>query len=200
MIRQYLPRIAEIELKSSPDGQAILASVANGDGGEHAHYLRDSAGEWRQFARFEDQVAQVEFGRDPLYIEWGNDDGLYMLCKKGTPKGCILRTPLSNPSLTNAVTILPEGDRVIADFKPAASGIGLVFLKGGPSQFAYFDYFDNTVREVEEQTPTGISGLLVTQGDDILFRAETTSKRHLVLLPTRAKDRVETTALALSRR
>ena len=41
------PRIAEIELVASPDGRRILASVANGDGGEFAHYLREPAGQWR---------------------------------------------------------------------------------------------------------------------------------------------------------
>ena len=71
------PRIAEIELKSSPDGKRILASVANGDGGEFAHYLREPSGDWRSIARFEDKIKQVEFGRDPLYIEWGADPALY---------------------------------------------------------------------------------------------------------------------------
>jgi len=38
-IGKEFPRIAEIELETSKDGQWILASVANGDGGDFAHYL-----------------------------------------------------------------------------------------------------------------------------------------------------------------
>jgi len=41
-IGKDFPRIAEIELETSEDGQWTLASVANGDGGDFAHYLRDS--------------------------------------------------------------------------------------------------------------------------------------------------------------
>jgi len=45
-IGQDFPAIAEIDLKSSADNRKVLAQVANGDGGEFAHYLRDSHGEW----------------------------------------------------------------------------------------------------------------------------------------------------------
>ncbi|HTG45031.1 MAG TPA: S9 family peptidase, partial [Verrucomicrobiae bacterium] len=71
-----LPRIAEIDLKASPDGRYVLATVANGDGGDYAHFLRGPSGKWNQVTRFEDKVKQAEFGRDPLYIEWGKDENL----------------------------------------------------------------------------------------------------------------------------
>ena len=38
-IGKDFPRIAEIKLESSQDGKYILAAVANGDGGDFAHYL-----------------------------------------------------------------------------------------------------------------------------------------------------------------
>ena len=38
-IGKDFPRIAEIVLEASRDGRYILASVANGDGGDFAHYL-----------------------------------------------------------------------------------------------------------------------------------------------------------------
>ena len=63
------PRIAEIELDAGEDGETILASVANGDGGDFAHYLRGSAGAWTQLTRFEDGVKHIKFGRDgALYL------------------------------------------------------------------------------------------------------------------------------------
>jgi prolyl oligopeptidase len=39
------PRIAEIQLRTSPDGKHVLALVANGDGGEFAHYLLGPTGQ-----------------------------------------------------------------------------------------------------------------------------------------------------------
>src|ERR1043166_1558774 len=42
------PRIAETDLEASIDGRHVLARVANGDGGEFAHYLRTPQGEWKQ--------------------------------------------------------------------------------------------------------------------------------------------------------
>jgi prolyl oligopeptidase len=191
------PRIAEIELKSSPDGRYIAASVANGDGGEYAHYLREPAGMWREVAAFENEIKQVEFGRDPLYIEWGKDDALYLLSRLGAANGEILRMGMEEHSLTNATVVVAESKDVIADFKPAASGLCLVFQKGGPSKFGYLDYFDGTIRQVEDRTPTAIGQVLVTQGDQVLFRTETYTEPYewLQYNPSRNKDRVESTAL-----
>src|SRR5216110_239964 len=59
-----LPRIAEIALESSCDGRYILATVANGDGGDFAHYLLGPDGKWQQLSQFSDQVKQAHLGRD----------------------------------------------------------------------------------------------------------------------------------------
>jgi len=40
VLGKEFPKIAEIELSTSPDGQYVLADVSNGDGGEHAYWLR----------------------------------------------------------------------------------------------------------------------------------------------------------------
>src|SRR5205085_7390879 len=50
------PRIAEIALERQEHNPWILAVVANGDGGDFAHYLRDASGKWQQLTRFEDQI------------------------------------------------------------------------------------------------------------------------------------------------
>jgi prolyl oligopeptidase len=64
-----LPRIAEIALQTREDGQYILATVANGDGGEFALYLRCPDGRWLQLTTFRDQIKHAEFGKDNcLYL------------------------------------------------------------------------------------------------------------------------------------
>src|SRR5262249_15367113 len=58
------PRIAEITLQSSRDGKYILATVANGDGGEFEHFLIGTAGTWKQITQFSDQNKPARLGRD----------------------------------------------------------------------------------------------------------------------------------------
>ena len=178
------PRIAEIDLESSADGKNLLARVANGDGGEFAHYLRSPAGAWKQITRFEDRVTRVEFGRDPLYLELGRDDSLYLLSQKGTPRGQILRVKLSAPDLALATTNVTQTTNAIVDFKPTASGMALVYSRGGPSRFEYRDFLNDALSGPgrggrgqraggDAPAPAAVSELLVTRGDEVLFRTET---------------------------
>src|SRR4051812_13749676 len=62
VIGKEFPRIAEITLNTTEDAKYLLASVANGDGGEFAHYLLGPSGAWTQLTRFSDQVKSVLFG------------------------------------------------------------------------------------------------------------------------------------------
>ena len=86
IIGKDFPRIAEILLHTSDDGRWLLAAVANGDGGQFAHYLMDSTGKWTQLTHFEDGIVSVKFGVDPA---------LYLLSRKDAPRGQILRLPLA---------------------------------------------------------------------------------------------------------
>jgi prolyl oligopeptidase len=81
-IGKEFPRIAEVDLETSADGQWVLATVANGDGGDFAHYVRNPAGKWQQLTRFEDGIKRVKFGRD---------GALYLLSRKDAPRGKVLR-------------------------------------------------------------------------------------------------------------
>ncbi|HZA37891.1 MAG TPA: hypothetical protein VE486_02000, partial [Candidatus Baltobacteraceae bacterium] len=68
-IGKDFPRIAEIVLEAARDGKYILATVANGDGGDFAHYLLGPDGTWKQITQFSDQVKAARLGRDKaLYL------------------------------------------------------------------------------------------------------------------------------------
>ena len=103
-IGKEFPRIAEIKLESSQDGEFVLASVANGDGGEFAHYLLGPDGAWKQITQFSDQVKLARLGRD---------NALYLLSRSGTPRGKVLRLALETPDLSNAVEIVPASEAVV---------------------------------------------------------------------------------------
>ncbi len=59
IIGKEFPRIAEIKLSSSDDGRWLIAAVSNGDGGEFAHYVMNSAGHWTQVTHFEDGIVSA---------------------------------------------------------------------------------------------------------------------------------------------
>src|SRR5213594_2765830 len=58
-IGKDFPRIAEIALQSSRDGKYMVATVANGDGGDFAHYLLGPDKTWKQITQFSDQIKLV---------------------------------------------------------------------------------------------------------------------------------------------
>ncbi|HKS32065.1 MAG TPA: prolyl oligopeptidase family serine peptidase [Chthoniobacterales bacterium] len=124
-IGKDFPRIAEINLQGSHDGKYILATVANGDGGDFAHYLLGPEGNWKQLTQFSDQIKSVRIGRD---------DALYLLSRADAPRGKILRVSLDAPELANATTIVSAGEAVIQFIEPTGDALYLADLLGGPSQ------------------------------------------------------------------
>src|SRR5213595_1051756 len=132
-IGKDFPRIAEIVLEASRDGRYILATVANGDGGDFAHYLLgpdgSTLGGWKQITQFSDQIKAARLGRD---------NALYFLSRAGAPRGKILRLPLDTPELKNAVEIVPAGEAVIEQIVPTADALYVGDLLGGPSQIRRF--------------------------------------------------------------
>ena len=97
VIGREFPRIAEVKLDTTEDGRYLLAVVANGDGGEFAHYLMDPDKHWTQVTEFSDQIT---------YASLGQDDCVYLLSRKDAPRGKILKLPLSSPQLDLAQPIV----------------------------------------------------------------------------------------------
>jgi prolyl oligopeptidase len=159
-IGKDFPRIAEIELDSSDNGQWFVATVANGDGGDFAHYVQDAAGKWRQLTRFEDGIKVVRIGRD---------NALYLLCRKGAPRGKILRLPLSQPDLTKAEVVVPEQKGVVVEMAPADHGIYVSYLLGGPSELRYFPQKSQKGRKIPLLPVSSVAGLQSWHGDELIF-------------------------------
>jgi prolyl oligopeptidase len=158
-IGKDFPRIAEIALESSEDGQWIVATVANGDGGDFAHYLRSASGQWRQVTRFEDGIKASRLGRD---------GGLYLLSRKGAPHGKILRVPLSEPALSKATVVAPERKGVVQEFAPGDHGVYVDHLLGGPSELLSFPH-SGEPREIPILPVSSAGGLQSWQGDQLVF-------------------------------
>ncbi len=186
VIGKDFPRIAEIQLHTSDDGLWLLVAVANGDGGQFAHYLMDSAGHWTQLTHFDDGIVSVKFGVDP---------GLYLLSRKDAPRGQILRLPLAQLDLAQAKVVVPqssgsssdESDRAsIENFVPAWNHLYVIDLMGGPSRVRVFgrSVSDRTPRasaapvfDQVEQVPlppvSAVGQVLSIGGGDVLFYTST---------------------------
>jgi prolyl oligopeptidase len=158
-----LPRIAEIALDSSEDGLWTLATVANGDGGDYAHYLRDRAGRWHQITHFEDGVKSARFGRD---------QALYLMSLQNAPRGKILRLPLNgtnSPSLAQATLVVPEGSGVVEEFAPCADGLYVVTLRGGPSELDWYRHGSLEPHSIPVPPVSSVGGLQCWQGNELVF-------------------------------
>jgi len=160
-IGRDFPRIAEIELEASQDGRYILAAVANGDGGEYAHFLRGPSGEWTQITGFDDQISRVALAPD---------NALFLLSTKNAPRGEILRLPPGATALSKAAIIVPEDTVVIAGFLPTATRIFVVDIIGGPSQVRVFDHEGHPQMRVPVKPVSSVQGILSIGSDTILLR------------------------------
>jgi prolyl oligopeptidase len=105
------PRIAEIALQASNDGKWILATIANGDGGDFFHLVRGADGSWRQLTHYSDRISQTHFGVD---------DSLYLLSRQSAPMGKLLRLTDPSGSIDAAHLVTPESDVAIENFTATA--------------------------------------------------------------------------------
>jgi prolyl oligopeptidase len=155
------PRIAEVKLEASRDGKYILATVANGDGGEFAHYLLGPDGSWKQVTQFADQVKAARVGRD---------NALYLLSRADAPRGKILRLPLDTPELAKATVIVPASDAVIEFVEPTADALYVGDLLGGPSQIRRFGLDGKGEAIIPIPQISAVSEMESLEDNSLLFR------------------------------
>jgi prolyl oligopeptidase len=163
VIGKQFPKIAECVLSSTEDGKYVLVAVANGDGGEFAHYLRNSAGRWMQITKFADKVISAQFAPDGT---------LLFLTRKDAPNGKILAVSPANPKLDKAKLIVPQSDASISDFLAAKSRIYVADIVGGPSRVRVFDLAGKEQQPILLPPVSSISGMECLEGDRILYRAQ----------------------------
>lgn len=155
------PRIAEIHLEASRDGKFILATVANGDGGDFAHYLLGPDGNWKQITQFSDQVKRARLGRD---------NAVYLLSRKDAARGKILRVAADKPELASATEIIPAGEAVIQFIEPTGDAIYVVDLLGGPSQIRRFNLDGSRQALIPIPNISAVSEMESLDDNSLLFR------------------------------
>ncbi|MDZ4289933.1 MAG: hypothetical protein U0984_18350, partial [Prosthecobacter sp.] len=167
-VGKNFPRIAEIELHTSHDGRWLLASVANGDGGEFDHHLLDlgqpDVTAWRQITRFADGIKDAAFARD--------GSALYLRSIKDAPRGKVLRLALdgAGAGLKDAVVVVPESEVVIESISLTESHLYVTDLVGGPSQVRRFSLTGGGEERLPLPENVDVGYLSAMEDGSVLFR------------------------------
>jgi len=166
--------------------------VANGDGGDFAHYLRDPSGQWQQLTRFEDGVKAAKLGRD---------GALYALSLKDAPHGKILRLPIKTGaplSMSQATVVVPPGEGVIEDFAPTDHGLYVANLLGGPSELLYYRSGSTKGKTIPILPVSSVGGLQSWHGEEVIFGNVSYLKPYAFYTYDPGSNAVTKTALALT--
>ena len=171
VIGNDFPRIAEIQLRTSDDGNWMLASVANGDGGQFAHYIMNATQRWVQVTYFDDGIVSAKFGAN-------GDQALYLLSRKNAPRGKVLRLPLDNLSLANAQLVVPQSSGAGADdlahasinaIAPTATRLYVREIVGGPSSVRIFDHQGHLSGDLPTPMISAVGEITPLADDDVLY-------------------------------
>jgi len=166
------PRIAEFRLEAHPPTGRVLAAVQDGDGGRFAFFVRSADGKWQQFADFQDGVVQAAFGPD---------GSVFLVSRKGAPRGKVLRLPPDTLDLARAFVVVPEGrDAIVTSHYgppgektvlPCASRLYVEYQLGGPAAIRAFTLDGKPAPAPKQPEIASVGGMVPFQGDDILFSA-----------------------------
>ena len=138
VIGKDFPKVAEIYLDNRFDPERVVVSVANGDGGQFEHYLIRPDGTTVQFTHFADRIVAAAAGPD---------HALYLVSRRNSPRGKLLKLEPGSTDLARAKVIVPESEAALqggGEFggEPVvitSHGLYVRELVGGPSRVAIFD-------------------------------------------------------------
>ncbi|MFO0619406.1 MAG: prolyl oligopeptidase family serine peptidase [Polyangiaceae bacterium] len=166
-----LPRVAEIQLQVSDDGKWLLASVANGDGGDFDQWILDLGADakksdltkWRRLASIPDKIVEAHFAPD---------GEIWLRSKKDAPKGKLLKMAPKD-DLAKATVAVPESDVVIDGFVVTKTRVYTGDLVGGPYQVRAFDRAGKARAPIALDPVSSVWRMLpIGTGDDLLLRTE----------------------------
>jgi prolyl oligopeptidase len=163
-----LPKIAEIALDGHQNSRYVVVSVANGDGGQYAHYIIDQSDRITQIDRFEDKIVAATMGPD---------DALYLVSRNDAPRGKILKLTLDDLSLAHAHVMVPQSDAVIqsggefggAPITVTKRAIYVREIVGGPSRVSIFDSAGKPQGSLPLPDPAAVSEVDAIGADTIVY-------------------------------
>ena len=190
-----LPKIAEIGLSNRHNKRYVLASVANGDGGEFAHYLIDRDNHVTQVTHFADHVVAATVGPD---------DNMYLISRNQAPRGKLLTLPASKPQLANAQVLIPESDGVLlvageSGGTPIIITDHAIYLReivGGPSRVEIYSHDGKRLGALPLPEVAAVDEVESLDDGSLLYDVETYLRPPYFSRYREATGKAEETALA----
>ena len=106
---------------------------------------------WTPVAGFEDELTDVDL----------HGGELYLLVNKGAPRGKVVRTPVTVPSIAKAETVAPTGPVVIEELARSRDGLYLRLMDGGLGRLRRLNA-DGRLTEISLPFDGTIGGLAAT--------------------------------------
>jgi prolyl oligopeptidase len=192
---QGFPRVAESQIEVDDRTGYALVTTQFGDGGEFEHFVRPPGGEWKQITHFKDGIVQIVFGPS---------DRLYLVSRKGAPRGRIESISLTDPDISHAQVVVPEGpDAIVTGFSygrakilPTADRLYVEYQLGGPSELRVFDLDGHPLPALRQLPISSIYEVVKLEGNDVLFGNTSYVAPPAFYHLHSAENRVEKTALA----
>ncbi len=189
-----LPKIAEIALSNRHNKRFVLASVANGDGGEFAHYLIDRDGRVTQITHFADRVVAATIGAD---------DNIYLVSRQQAPRGKLLTLPAAAPVLARARVLVPESDGALLSAgesggSPIVITDRALYLReivGGPSRVEIFSHDGKRLGELPLPEVASVDEIESLDDGTLLCEIETYLRPPYFSRYREATGKTEETAL-----
>jgi prolyl oligopeptidase len=158
------PRIAEVTLDSVPNQDLCLVTVAHGDGGQFEHWIGDGRHPWVRVSEPRDAVFHAALAPD------GN---LYVVSRKETPRGRVLRVKPPKWSLAEAEQVLPDREWIVEEVVPTPGYLYLREQLGGLGRLDRVRLRTGEVEEVPLPSNSALGQLIALEGDSILYGVST---------------------------
>jgi len=110
---------------------------------------------WIHVADFDDEVTSAEL----------DGEDLYLIANNGAPRGRIVKTRASAPSLATAVEVVPQGPTVIEDLSRAHDGFYMRIMDGGIHRLRRLDR-SGRVTQIELPFDGTISAMFTNHMED----------------------------------
>ncbi len=199
-IGRDFPKIAEIILESSEDGQ-VLAGVQKGDGGEYFQALRGPGARWTTLTKYSDAVDHMMFvEKDSAF---GKLQPLLVISRDGVPKGRVSKRA-ADRGVTTVARLIDEAEFSIETDFFSGKGVTIVgdrmfvqYQAGGPSELRVFDLKGTPLGRVALPGVCSVNEIVSGAGGEVLVAIEsytnppawyTIGKGSLELTPTDLKQ------------
>ena len=122
-VGKEFPKIAEVLLQSNIESDYVVATVANGDGGDFEHFVYGPDKKWLQITKFADNVKKGSLAFGPV---------LYAISLEDAPRGKVVKFALDASDIKPAEVLNPPNG-VIEEISVSGAEVLIHTLEGGPS-------------------------------------------------------------------